>query len=198
VDLDLAQLRVVRALHKRRGVCESREPKSPSSRRQIALSPSLAIVLRQHKAEQEAQRILLGNPLTDNDIVFSRPDGSPLDPGTIRQILARILSRAGLPHLRFHDFRHSHATLMLMSGVHPKIVQERLGHSKIAVTLDTYSHVVPGLQEAAVRRLDEFLDVRLAQQEDVGKMSAERSQPNMPRGGVEPPTRGFSVRCSTT
>jgi hypothetical protein len=87
---------------------------------------------------------------------------------------------------------------MLMSGVHPKIMQEGLGHSKIAVTLDPYSHVLQGLQDAAVRRLDEFLDVRLAQQEDVGKMSAERSQPNMPRGGVEPPTRGFSVRCSTT
>jgi len=92
-------LRVVRALHKRRGVCESREPKSPSSWQQIALSPSLAIVPRQHKAEQEAQRLLLGNPLTDNDIVFSRSDGSPLHPGTIRQAFARILSRAGLsPH----------------------------------------------------------------------------------------------------
>ena len=198
VDLDLAQLRVMGALHKRRGVCELREPKSPYSRRQIALLPSSALLLREHKAKQEAQSTLSGKPLSNSDFVFSRPDGSPLDPGTVRQVFRRILRRAQLGHLRFHDLRHSHATLMLMSDVHPKIVQERLGHSKIAVTLDTYSHVLPGLQEAAVRRLEEFLDLEQAQTEDVGKMSAEGAGSDMPRGGVEPPTRGFSVRCSTT
>ena len=156
LDIDLAQLRVVKALHKRRGICKLMEPKSPHSRRQIALSPSLALLLRQHKTGQEAQKALLGKLLTDSDFVFCRPDGKPLDAGTVRQAFTRILRRAGLPHLRFHDLRHSHATLMLMTGVHPKIVQERLGHSSIAVTLDAYSHVVPGLQ-AAARRLDEGL-----------------------------------------
>ena len=87
---------------------------------------------------------------------------------------------------------------MLMSGVHPKIVQERLGHSGIAITLDTYSHILPGLQEAAVRRLDELLDPKLAQTENVGKMSADGDTEDVPRSGVEPLTRGFSVRCSTT
>ena len=183
VDLDLAQLRVVRALHKRRGVCELREPKSPHSRRQIALSPSLALVLRQHKAEQEARTILLGKALTDSDFVFCRLDGNPLDPGTVRRVFARILRRAGLRRLRFHDLRHSHATLMLVSGVHPKVVQERLGHSSVAITLDTYSHVLPGLQEAAVRRLDELLDFKLDQIENVGKMSATREASDSEPGG---------------
>jgi len=90
----------------------------------------------------------------------------------VRQIFRRILLRAGLPHLRLHDLRHSHATLMLMSGVHPKVVQERQGHSGIAITLDTYSHVLLGLPEAAVRRLDGFLAFKLDQMQNVGKMSA--------------------------
>jgi integrase len=141
--------------------------KLPSS--SVFSSPSLALVLRQHKAEQEARTILLGKALTDSDFVFCRPDGNPLDPGTVRRVFARILRRAGLRRLRFHDLRHSHATLMLVSGVHPKVVQERLGHSSIAITLDTYSHVLPGLQEAAVRRLDEFLDFKLDQIENVGR-----------------------------
>jgi len=183
VDLVLAQIRVLKALHKRRGVCELREPKSPHSRRQIALSPSLALVLRQHKAEQEARTILLGRALTDSDFVFCRPDGNLLDPGTVRRVFARILRRAGLRRLRFHDLRHSHATLMLVSGVHPKIVQERLGHSSVAITLDTYSHVLPGLQEAAVRRLDEFLDFKLGQIENVGKMSAKGDAIDSEPGG---------------
>ena len=68
-----------------------------------------------------------------------------------------MIKRAGLKHIRLHDLRHTHATLMLKSGVHPKIVSERLGHATVAFTLDTYSHVVPGLQEAAARAFDEVL-----------------------------------------
>ena len=74
--------------------------------------------------------------------------------------------KAGLPHIRFHDLRHTHATLMLKGSVHPKIVQERLGHANIGITLDLYSHVMPGLQEAAAERFDKMLE------QDVGKMLA--------------------------
>jgi len=119
------------------------------------------------------KRALVGKLLADSDFVFCRPDGNPLDPGTVRQIFRRILCRAGLRRIRFHDLRHSHATLMLVSGVYPKVVQERQGHGSVAITLDTYSHVLPGMQEAAVRRLDELLDLKLSQTEDVGKMSAK-------------------------
>lgn len=94
-----------------------------------------------------------------NDIllVFSHHDGSPLDPSTISHAFAKITCRAGLPGIRFHDLRHTHASLMLQNGVHPKIASERLGHSSIAITLDAYSHVLPGLQEAAALRFDDAL-----------------------------------------
>jgi len=158
VDPALATIYVVRALYKRRGVCEIIEPKTAHSRRSIALSPVLANLLRQHRVKLEAERILLGTPLADSALVFAHPDGSPLDPGTVTKTFTRVLIRAGLPHIRFHDLRHTHATLMLKAGVHPKIVQERLGHGSIAVTLDTYSHVVGGLQEAAAHRFEGMLD----------------------------------------
>ena len=158
VDLDMATLSVAQALFKRCGVCEMVEPKSPHSRRSIALSPVLALLLRQHKARREAERILLGNLLKESDLVFAHPDGSPLDPGTVAHTFTEVLARAGLPHIRFHDLRHTHATLMPKAGVHPKIVQERLGHGSIAVTLDTYSHVVSGLQEIAAQRFEGVLD----------------------------------------
>ena len=154
VDPELATLYVVQALYKRGGVCKIVEPKTSHSRRSIALSPVLTTLLRQHRAKQEAEKILLGTPLMENDLVFARPDGSPLDPSTVSKTFTRVLIKAGLSHIRFHDLRHTHATLMLKAGVHPKIVQERLGHGSIAVTLDTYSHVVSGLQEVAAHRFE--------------------------------------------
>ena len=166
VDLDSGSLHVVQALHKRCGVCEMRAPKSSHSRRQIALPSSLTLLLYQHGAKHEAARILLGKPPTESDLVFAYPDGRPLDPGVISHSFAAVLKRAGLPHIRFHDIRHTHATLMLKAGVHPKVVSERLGHASVAFTLDTYSHVVPGLQEAAAKRFDEMLEP------DVSKMLA--------------------------
>ena len=103
--------------------------------------------------------MLLGKPLLPNDLVFSNPDGSPLKPGSITQAFTRITRSIGLHGVRFHDLRHTHATIMLWQGIHPKIVSERLGHSSIAITLDTYSHVMPGLQEAAVQRFEEGLQM---------------------------------------
>ena len=86
-------------------------------------------------------------------MIFADLDGQPLNPDTITPGFAKLAKRAGLK-LRFHDLRHTHATLMLKSGVHPKIVSERLGHATVAFTLDTYTHVVPGLQEAAAITFD--------------------------------------------
>jgi integrase len=90
-----------------------------------------------------------------NDLVFSTVDGKPLRPNTITRAWTVLAARAGLKVIRLHDARHTHASIMLKQGIHPKIVQERLGHSSIAITLDTYSHVSPGLQEAAAKRFDE-------------------------------------------
>jgi integrase len=158
VDLQTSTLSVAQALLKRRGVCQMVKPKSAHSQRLIAMSHALATLLRQHRAQQEVKRMLLGKSLEESDLVFAHPDGTPLDPGTVSKTFSKVLVKAGLPHLRFHDLRHTHATLMLRAGIHPKIVQERLGHGSIAVTLDTYSDVVGGLQEAAAHRFERAFD----------------------------------------
>ena len=119
------------------------------------------------RARQEAQRTLLWKPLTDADFVFAHPDGTPLDPSTVSHIFNKVIRRAGLPHIRLHDLRHTHASLLLQAGTHPKVVQKRLGHSSIRVTLDTYSHVMGGLQEVAAQRFEDFLAARDI--ENVGK-----------------------------
>jgi len=160
VDLDFATLSVVETLHQLHNrEFVFRQPKSKRGRRQIALSPSLALLLRQHRAEQEVSRKLLGLELSPSDLVFSQPDGSPLQPDSITQAFTRLARSVGLCGVRFHDLRHTHATLMLRHGIHPKIVSERLGHSTVAITLDTYSHVLPGLQEAAAQRFEEGLQM---------------------------------------
>jgi len=167
VDLELCTLAVVDSLHQlHNGEFDIRPPKSKRGKRLVALSPSLAILLREHKAEQEALRNQLGlSPLQQNDLVFSQPDGSFIRPDSVTSKFRKVAKSVGLENLRFHDLRHTHATLMLQQGVHPKIVSERLGHSSIALTLDTYSHVLPGLQEAAAKAFDENLAAtRLAQQ----------------------------------
>ena len=89
--------------------------------------------------------------------MFSQIDGKPLLPDTITHAWARMVKRAGLKGLRLHDARHTHASLMLKQGVHPKVVQEQLGHASIQITPDTYSHVVPGLQDAAAAGFDKMV-----------------------------------------
>jgi len=158
VDLDLATLSVVQTLHyvPKKGYT-FREPKTKRSRRLVDLSPSLALLLREHRANQELERTLLGRLLKPDDLVFSYPDGTPLPPNSVTKAFHKLAQSLGLSNIRLHDLRHTHATLMLRQGVHPKVVSERLGHSSVAITLDTYSHVLPGIQAAAAQRFDEGL-----------------------------------------
>ena len=130
------------------------EPKTAKGRRQVALSPTAVLALRSHRERQEADGDMLGVAIADDALVFSKPDGTPLLPSSVTHAFVRIVRKAGLRGIRLHDLRHTHASLMLRQGIHSKIVQERLGHSTIAVTLDTYSHVTPGLQEAAALKFD--------------------------------------------
>jgi len=158
VDLMLCQVSVTRSLHHlRNGEDVIRAPKTATGRRLIALSPSAVSVLREHKERQELDRAMLGKPLKDDDLVFSGLEGKPLLPDTITHAWIKLVRRTGLEGIRLHDARHTHASLMLKQGIHPKVVQERLGHASIQITLDTYSHVVPGLQEAAAKRFDDIL-----------------------------------------
>ena len=156
VDLDMATLSVVRTLQRVRGEFILKEPKTSRSRRDIALTPDLAILLRGYKRHQEEQRTLLGLPFDDMDLVFAHADGSPLDPGTVSHTSKKIVKKAGLES-RLHDNRHLFATLMMSFGVNPKVVGEMLGHSTIATTMDIYSHVPLGLQRDAARNLQEGL-----------------------------------------
>ena len=156
VDLDLCEVSVIRSLHHLHdGSLVFRQPKTAKGRRMIALTPSTALMLREYKKHQEVTRLMLGMPLKDDDLVFSQVDGKPLLPDTVSHAWAKTVKRAGLKHFRLHDGRHTHASIMLKQGIHPKIVQERLGHATISTTLDLYSHVAPGLQEAAARHFDE-------------------------------------------
>ena len=123
----------------------------------IALTPSTASLLQEYRDSQNILRESLGySKLTDADLVFCQYDGKPFLPNTVTHNWIKLVRRAGLSGIRLHDARHTHASLMLKKGIHPKIVQERLGHSSIQITLDTYSHVAPGLQQAAAKQFDEY------------------------------------------
>jgi integrase len=105
--------------------------------------------LRSHRVSQAEERLALGDGYQDQALVFCHEDGSPVHPDRFTKVFRVLVSEAGLPSIRLHDVRHSYATLALNAGVHPKVVSERLGHASIGITLDTYSHVLPSLQEEA-------------------------------------------------
>lgn len=158
VDLILCRAYVTRSLHHlRTGEIVIRAPKSAKGRRMVALSPSVATVLQEYGKKHEEQRAMLGIPIKDDDMVFSDLEGKPLLPDTVTHAWIKLVRHTGLKGIRLHDARHTHASLMLKQGVHPKIVQERLGHASIQITLDTYSHVAPGLQEAAAAGFDKMV-----------------------------------------
>ncbi len=158
-DIEGGVLRIRRALVRVPG----REPaledtKTPRGRRVIPLSDQPLEALQQHRRLQVQWRLKLGAVYQDQELIFSNETGGFADSHNITgRHFKPILTRAGLPALRLYDLRHSCATLLMASGEHPKVVQERLGHASIALTLDTYSHVVPGMQERASERLDELL-----------------------------------------
>jgi integrase len=161
IDLLLCTISVSRSIHRlHTGEYIFRQPKSTKGRRTIALTPSIVKVLKDYRESTNTERLMLGSSLKETDLVFSKYDGSPIRPDTITRAWSDLAKRCGIATHRLRDARHSHASLMLKQGIHPRIVQERLGHSTIAVTPDTYSHVSPGLQEAAATRFDDALRVR--------------------------------------
>jgi integrase len=156
VNLILGNAYVSRSMHQLRDKSYIfRSTKTAKGKRTVALTPSTIKVLSEHRNKQALERSMLGLTLANSDLIFSQIDGNPLRPNTITSTWISLTYRAGVKRIRLHDARHSHASLMLKQGIHPKVVQERLGHSTIAVTLDTYSHVSPGIQEAAAKRFDD-------------------------------------------
>ena len=110
-----------------------------------------------HRARQLQERLLAGTKWQDTGYVFASTIGTPLDPRNVTTHFGRVLKKAGLPKKRFHDLRHTCASLLLAQGVHPRVVMEILGHSQISMTMDTYSHVIPELQDDAAAKMDALL-----------------------------------------
>ena len=158
VDLSLGQVAVVQTRLKANGTTYFAGPKTQRSRRTIAIDGATVDVLKRHRAAQARERLAFGPLYEDNDLVFCFRDGRPLDPDGVSQRFQRHAREARLPVLRFHDLRHTHATLGLMADVHPKVMQERLGHSSVAFTLDIYSHAIPTMQGEAASKVAALLD----------------------------------------
>ena len=159
IDLDRGTLSVQRSLQlvPRRGYVAS-EPKTSRSRRTITLGTTLVATFKRQRALQAENRLAAGPVWNEGGWVFTRPDGRPVDPTIVSRKFRSVVTELGLPPVRLHDLRHTHATLLLVQGVHPKVVQERLGHFSISITLDIYSHVLPGLQERAAAAFETALD----------------------------------------
>jgi integrase len=168
VDLEKGQLAVVQSAEQTRAGVRYKDPKSGRTRT-IALSGIVVEELRAHRIKQAQELLRLGLRVTDATFICTREDGQPLQPLTLTHDWDRKLAKTALPRIRFHDLRHAHATHLLSSGVHPKVASERLGHSKIGITLDLYSHVLPGMQEDAVARVDDALRAAInSRSKDIG------------------------------
>jgi integrase len=158
IDFDQGTLQVRRSVSRVRGQgYKELEPKTPGSRRMLTLPQFVLDMLKQHCANQDGVRQKAGNRWQEHDLVFCNKYGSFLRPDRVRKQFQQLLVDAGLPYMRFHDLRHSAATIFMKMGVPPKVVQEILGHSNINITLGIYSHVLPGMQDEAMGKWDTLL-----------------------------------------
>jgi integrase len=132
-------------------------PKSRAGRRVVMLGSEALARLQRHRLVQESEKRRAGSNWHENGLIFPSSIGTPSEPKNMYRRFKMTLQEAGLPDVRFHDLRHTAATLMLLQGIHPKVVQERLGHASITLTLTTYSHVLPSIQQEAAEKMDSLL-----------------------------------------
>jgi integrase len=151
IDLDAGRLQVVQTITQTGSKAEIGEPKTSRGRRAVALDTATVAVFRDHRRRMLEERLLVGSDFDDHGFVFHGPDGRNLRPDAVSGAFLRRVARYGLPRLTLHGLRHTWATLALEHGVHPRVVQERLGHSTIAITLGIYSHVAPTLHDEAAK-----------------------------------------------
>jgi integrase len=215
VDLDARLVRVRAQIQRIDGVWRWKEPKTRSSRRQISIPLQVADILRQHRVRQHEERLFVGPVWKDLDLVFCNQAGGPLFARNLIRSFTALLVKGALPRIRFHDLRHTAATLLLSARVNPKVVSEMLGHASVSITLDIYSHVLPDMQHDAAEAMGKILygwaqkDTNCCQnccQE--GSETEKRLQAQQPETasiqallgaggtGIEPATCGFGDRCS--
>jgi integrase len=158
VDLEYGVLRVGRALVREGGRYRLGETKTKRGHRSIRLASQAMSALVAHRKRQLEERMRLAGLYEDHDLIFATQKGTPLNPeNLVKRSFKPLLEWAGLPEIRFHDLRHTCATLLLGRGVHPKLVQELLGHATIAMTLDTYSHFLPSMGDQTARAMEDTL-----------------------------------------
>ncbi|NQV22123.1 MAG: site-specific integrase [Rhodospirillales bacterium] len=160
VDLNGRTLAVRQTLEQTRAGLNFKQPKTPRSRRAISLASIAVQALHRHRIAQATERLRLGPAYIDNDLVNARPGGSPMNPHGLTYAFSELAKRNGLS-VRFHDLRHTHISHLLAAGVHPKIASERAGHASVSITMDVYSHLMPGLQQEAAERVDAALRLAL-------------------------------------
>jgi integrase len=159
-DLDLARsrLEVRQTLVSVAYELQFSTPKTVKGRRAIALDQRTVSAIERHRTAQDEERRIAAGIYSDTDLVFAHEDGKPIHPDSLTQTFERRVRDAGVPRIRLHDVRHTYATLALASGVHPKIVSERLGHASVAFTLDVYSQAIPSMQAGAAEDFARFID----------------------------------------
>lgn len=153
IDLEKGTIKVQRALVTGDGGKQWSTPKTKAGRRVVSIDEETVAALRAHRARQNQEKLMLGAGYQDDDLVTAQEDGQTVSPTRITEQFGRLLKRAGLPHIRLHDLRHTFATLSLEAGVNPKVVQQALGHSHVSVTLGIYSHVDQTMQANAAQLL---------------------------------------------
>lgn len=153
IDLDTMVLSVQQTLLSVNYQIEISEPKTPGSRRAIALDRHTTAILRAHRARQAEEHLSKGAAYKDGGLVFTTESGEPIHPDLFSKVFNQLVEKSGLPRIRLHDLRHTYATLALSQGIHPKVVAERLGHSGISMTMNTYTHAIPSLQKDAANQI---------------------------------------------
>ncbi len=154
IDLDTGTLRVAVALQRRKGSRELVEPKTQQSRRTLPLPQVLISALKTHRTRQLEERLAAAPAWHDQGLVFPSTVGTPIEPRNLTRHFKSVLQAAELPNIRFHDLRHTAASLLVAQGVHPRVVMEILGHSQISLTMNTYAHVLPQAQREATAYMD--------------------------------------------
>ncbi|MER9125407.1 site-specific integrase [Mesorhizobium sp. M0959] len=150
---NLRQLSVMESAEQTKEGVRYKEPKSGKART-VSLSTTVLAELKSHRVRQAEEQLRLGMRVDADSFVVAQFDGAPIQPRSLTHEWVRIIGKTSLPRIRFHDLRHTHASQMLSAGVHPKVASERLGHSSIGITLDLYSHVMPGMQADAAEQVD--------------------------------------------
>jgi integrase len=158
LEWETGNLRIHRQLQRvhGRGLIFS-EPKTAAGRRLIAIGPTTLKKLTEHKERQDIERQGYTEEWQELKLIFATSQGSPIGPRNLYRKFKSIIKSSGLPDIRFHDLRHTCATMMLQSGVNVKVIQTALGHSSVTITLDTYSHVMPGMQTEAAQMVDNLI-----------------------------------------